>query len=195
MIMLVISLNFQKCDCSKSGCLNEKYSFEIYTKAMPALDSVVINDTIWVEINESINLKDMISNRIINYTDAANLGSAVGFEELLGNSQRKEAVSDFNFILISGMEINSVNPARFKEYIFKEEANRYIFRLGLIPKKQGIFRMGFSDAANVYRKNEGCTKAYFKIFFKETNQHLYFNDNNFNITTPLPSNMYCFKVK
>jgi hypothetical protein len=93
------------------------------------------------------------------------------------------------------MEINSANPARFKEYIFKEETNRYTFRLGLIPKKQGIFRMGFSDAANVYRKNEGCTKAYFKILFKDTNQHLYFNDNNFNITTPLPSNMYCFKVK
>jgi len=194
-IVSISAFIFQKCDCTKGGCRDEVYSFEIFAKATPSLDSIVINDTIWFEVSESVNLKDQISNRIIDYRDAVNLGSAIGFDELLGNSQRKDAVTDFNFVLISGTEINSVNPARFKEYIFKEEANRYIFRLGLIPKRQGIFRMGFSDAANVYRKNEGCTKANFKIFFKETNQHLYFNDNNFNITTPLPSNMYCFKVK
>jgi hypothetical protein len=194
-IISIISLSLQKCNCSKGSCLDEKYFFEIYAKATPVLDSILINDTIWFEINESVNLKDMISNRIINYTDAGNLGSAVGFEELLGNSQRKDAVGDFNYVLISGIEISSVNSARFKEYIFKEESGRYIFRLGIIPKKTGIFRMGFSDAANVYRKIEGCTKAYFMILFKDTNQHLYFNDQNFGITTPLPSNMYCFKVK
>ena len=194
-ILIISALVFQKCDCTKGGCRDESFSFEIFAKAIPSLDSILINDTIWFEVNESVNLKDQVSNRIIDYRDAVNLGSAIGFDELLGNSQRKDAVSDFNFVLISSTEVNSVNPARFKEYIFKEEANQYLFKLGLVPKNQGIFRMGFSDAANVYRKNDNCTKAYFNIFFKQTNQHLYFNDQNFGITTQSPSNMYCFKVK
>jgi hypothetical protein len=194
-ILIVASLVFQECDCTKGGCFDEKFSFEIYSKAFPDSDSVFINDTIWFEINESASLKDFTSNRIVNFSNALNLGSAIGFDELLGNSQRKDAVSDFNYTLISGTEINSVNPARFKEYIFTEVSGRYIFQLGIIPKRTGIFRMGFSDAANVYRKNDNCTKANFKIYFKETNQHLYFNDQNFGISTPMPSNMYCFKVK
>lgn len=194
-ISFFASLFFQKCTCTKNGCFDESYSFEIFVKSSPGMDSVLINDTIWFDINEPVILKDAISNREISFANAANLGSAIAFGQLLGNSQEKDAVSDFNYILISGTETNSVNAARFKEYLFKEELGRYIFRLGIIPKKVGIFRMGFSDAANVYRKNQGCGKAFFKILFKETNQHLYFNDNNFNITTPLPSNMYCFKVK
>ena|SRR5687767_3684141 len=194
-ILLTLSLAFQKCSCTKGGCYDESYSFEIFVKAFPNMDSILINDTIWFDINEPVTLKDAISNREINFDNAANLGSAIAFGQLLGNSQEKDAVSDFNYVLISGAETNSVNAARFKEYLFKEESGRYIFRFGIIPKNAGIFRMGFSDAANVYRKNQGCGKAFFKILFKETNQHLYFNDNNFNITTPLPSNMYCFKVK
>lgn len=194
-IIISAALIFQKCTCTKNGCFNELYSFEIFVKAYPDQDSIFINDTIWFEINESVMLKDMISNRTINFDKAANLGSAVAFGQLLGNSQEKDAVSDFNFVLVSGTETNSVNAARFKEYLFKEEQGRYLFRLGLVPKKSGVFRMGFSNAANVYRKDDNCTKANFKILFKETNQHLYFNDNNYNITTPLPSNMYCFKVK
>jgi hypothetical protein len=194
-ILIVVSLAFQECDCTKGGCFDEEFSFEIYAKAFPDRDSILVNDTIWFEINESASLKDFTSNRIVNFSNASNLGSAIGFDELLGNSQRKDAVSDFSFVLILGTEINSINPARFKEYIFTEVSGRYIFQLGIIPKRTGIFRMGFSDAANVYRKDDNCTKAYFKIYFKETNQHLYFNDQNFGISTPMPSNMYCFKVK
>jgi hypothetical protein len=194
-ILLTISIVFKKCSCTKDGCFNETYSFEIFVKGSPDFDSILINDTIWFEINEPVALKDITSNRIIDFNNSANLGSAIAFGELLGNSQEKDAVVDFNYALISGVETSSVNPARFKEYLFKEESGKYIFRLGVIPKKAGIFRLGFSDAANVFRKNQACGKAYFKIRFKETNQHLYFNDQNFGISTPLPSNMYCFKVK
>jgi hypothetical protein len=193
-IILAFPLFFEKCNCSKD-CLDETYSFQIYVKGYPVMDSVAVSDTVWFEINESTSLKDLTRNSIIDFANATNLGSAIGLDELLGSSQRKDAVTDFSYVLVWGSETNSVNPARFKEYIFKEEANKYIFKLGIVPKKQGIFRIGFSDAANVYRKNNSCTKANFKIFFKDTNQHLYFNDQNFGITTPLPSNMYCFKVK
>jgi hypothetical protein len=194
-LILAFPLFFEKCSCTKEGCFDESYSFELFIKASPDMDSVFINDTIWFEINEPTVLKDNISGRTINYENAANLGSAVAFGQLLGNSQEKDAVIDFNFLLISGIETNSVNAARFKEYLFKEESGKYIFRLGIIPKKSGIFRIGFSAAANVYRRNQNCGKAFFKIYFKQTNQHLYFNDQNFGIATPLPSNMYCFKVK
>lgn len=193
--LILTSLIINGCDCKKEGCSDEKFLFEVSVKASPDRDSILINDTIWLEINESVNLKDLTTNTFVNFNNAANLGSTIGFEELLGNSQRQDAVIDFSYFLTSGTEISSINPARFKEYLLKEESGRYIFRLGIIPKKIGIFRIGFSDAANVFIKNNGCKKADFKILFKNTNQHLYFNDQNFGIITPIPNAMYCFKVK
>src|SRR5688500_14719940 len=107
-ILLTVSSVFQKCTCTKNGCFDESYSFNIFVKSSPDKDSILINDTIWFEINEPVTLKDVISNREINFDNAANLGSAIAFGQLLGNSQEKDAVSDFNYVLISGAETNSV---------------------------------------------------------------------------------------
>ncbi len=194
-MLLSASVVIHSCDCNKDNCLRENYSFGIYCTGVPDRDSIFINDTIWFDIAEPTTLKDLITNQFVSFNNVANLSTVIGLNELLGNSQVRDAVADFDYILIFGTEINSTNPARFKEYVFNEEGGQYKFRLGIVPKRTGIFRIGFSDAANVYRKTEECTKAYFKILFKQTNQHLYYNDQNFGIITPLPSNMYCFKVK
>lgn len=43
----------------------------------------------------------------------------------------------------------------------------------MIPKDTGRYVITISDAVNVYRKNDKCTKASFSINFSQTNQHFY----------------------
>lgn len=186
--------NYSSCKKGGIGCRQENYSFNIYARLVPDLDSILINDTIWINLDEPVILQNQNSGQNINYADAVNLGSAIAFGELLGNSQSRDAVNSFNYIIVDGIEVSSVDPLRFKEFLFKEENGRYKFNLGIVPKQAGVFRLGFSDAANVYRGN-GCEKAYFKILINDTDQHLYFNQWNFGVTPSLPNATYCFKVK
>ena len=54
-IILVIFWVTTYASCNKN-CVESTYSFQIGIKATPNLDSININDTIWLEINESTNL-------------------------------------------------------------------------------------------------------------------------------------------
>jgi hypothetical protein len=55
--------------------------------------------------------------------------------------------------------------------------------------------MFVGNAANVYREGN-CSKANFSINFKNTNQHLYFNEVSFpGVILPPGGGIYLFKVK
>jgi hypothetical protein len=182
--------------CKKDGaCIESKYSFEINVKAVPNSDSINVNDTIWLVLDESINLLDRTTNSSVNYDNAANLGSAIGFQKAIffPSLDFIPSAAKFNFILIDGQETSNANATLFREYLFSENSNKYKFRLGVIPKDTGIYRFVFSNAANVYRKNDNCTKASFEINFKQTNQHRYLIPGFGNNTSK--GGDYYFKVK
>ena len=162
--------------CKKNGsCTESRYSFEIGVKATPNSDSLLINDTIWLVLDEPVNLLDKTTNTVVDYSNSANLGSAIGFQKAIFAPTLNfiPAVEKFVFRNIEGIETNNSNPSLLKEYLFTENNGRYKFKLGVVAKDTGIFRFVFSNAANVYRKNNSCTKAFFEINFKETNQHRY----------------------
>ena len=89
--------------------------------------------------------------------------------------------------------VNNPNTLQIREFQFVQQNDRYLFKLGIIPKEVGVFGVGFSNAANVYRKNDACTKANFTINFKGTNQHYYLNPN-FQGGPPPTGGDYYFKV-
>jgi hypothetical protein len=143
-------------------------------KAYPDKDSITIGDTIWLTIDESTTLKDVQTGRIIEYSNAANLGSAIGFHKLSATNQfTVGAAEQFNFKIVIGTELNNADPTYLREYSFEQANNHYLFKLGVIPTQTGTFRLFFSNAANVYRKQDKCTKANFTLNFKNTNQHYY----------------------
>lgn len=192
LIIIIVCFGFQ---CNKSfDCHNQVYSFEIGIKAYPDKDSINVDDTLWLEINEPTTFKDGFSGQMIDYNGTANLGSAIGFIELLGNSNSSECANNFDFILVKGSSVKNSNTNLIREYSFVELNSSYVFKLGVKPKKSGIYRISVSSAENVYRQSDKCTKASFKINFKLTNQHLYYNEQNFGVIVPLPNNGYCFKV-
>ena len=193
-ILLAITMVTTFSTCKKKfGCDEIVYDFQIGVKAHPDQDSINIGDTIWLEVNTPTTLKDTVSNKIIDYSDAANLGSAIGFAKFLNKDSVVFAANSFDYILLQGQSVNNPNITKIREYLFIQENSNYLFKLAVIPKEVGIYLIGFSDADNVYRKSDKCTKAFFKINFIQTNQHYYLNPN-YQAGT-IQSNSYYFKVK
>jgi len=171
--LFTASLFLQQCSCTKTlglDCAEIKYSFELPVKGYPDKDSISTGDTIWLEINESTSFKDDQSGQMIDYSNAGNIGSALGFQ-IYDSIQQNwyPAISQFLFLLTKGKELKRT-PLDI-EYSFAEETGRYLFKLGVIPKVKGLYRIVFSNSNNTYRNNDKCTKANFIINFKETNHN------------------------
>jgi hypothetical protein len=182
--------------CKKENCSEKEYSFNINARAYPDADSINIGDTVWIEINTSTTFIDNQSNQYVSFDRASNLSTVIGFLELLGNQQARDAANDFDVKIEKGMfRGNSTIANRFREYSIIEENGNYKLKIAIIPKKDGIYRISLSDAANVFRRGDDCSKAFFRLNFSGTNQHMYYNEWNYGVVVPLPNNGYCFKVK
>jgi hypothetical protein len=198
-LLFLLSILLIKCSCTEKiqiDCSQVKYNFQLPVKAYPDRDSINTGDTIWLEINESaITLKNS-DGSFINFSGAANLGSVIDFQKIDSiNKTFLESVNKFDLILVSGTEIRRTNL--FIEYNFAEANQRYIFKLGIIPKEKGVYRIALGSSNNTYRTNDKCTKANFIINFKETVSHDYYirlvNPNApINVVV---TNNYFFKVK
>lgn len=191
------ALLFLQATCNKHGldCAATKYSFQLPIRAYPNKEWVHVGDTIWLEINESTTLKDNQSGQSINYGGAQNLGSGVSFSALSSNNEfTLNAVDKFEFVLKKGTELRrGFNNGLGNEYRFVEEQDRYLFLLGIVAKEKGIYGIVFSNAANVFRTNDRCTKANFAILFEDTDQHYRLNPFYIPGTNPRGGDYY-FKV-
>jgi hypothetical protein len=194
LIALLFTCVFATCKKDKD-CVKASYNFEVGVKALPDVDSINIGDTIRLEVKEPVNLRDLTSGNFIDFSGAKNFSSVMAIGELQGNGVERFAINDFAYLLTEGSEVPSINVSRFKEFYFTERNGYYLFRLAVIPKKTGIYRIGFSDAANVFTNRNPCAKSAFGINFKDTDQHLYYNQWNFGVMPTLPNGVYCFKVK
>lgn len=164
--------------CNKRiDCSQTIYSFQANFSIYPDLDSNRINDTVWLELQTSTQLKDAIGNQNVDYSGAQNFGTAINYLEITGGNLMDPGVfpaaNSFENILRKGSEVQSIKPDQVREFLFKEETGIYLFRVGIVPKKKGLFMISPSNAANVYTSKNKCDKANFILTFKNTNQHLY----------------------
>jgi hypothetical protein len=200
LIIITASLFLQGCNCTKTGlgldCAQTKYSFELGVKATPDKDSIAIGDTLWFEVNSPIQFKDAVTAQIIDYSKAENLGSGITFSALSSNSEfTVNSVDKFNYVLKDGIELrHGYSNGLGNEYQFIEKNNRYVFLLGIVAKEKGVYSIVFSNAGNVYRSNDKCTKASFNIIFENTNQHYPLNPFYIPGTNPRGGDYY-FVVK
>jgi len=193
-IIGLISVQFQ---CNKRlDCANTVYSFELGVKAYPDKDSINVGDTIWLEINEPTTLKDAFTGQMIDYSGAANLSTTIGIAELISaNTVETRGNTFFNFLVLNGTEIFRPDTNSFREYRFDEINNKYQFKIGVIPKKTGVYKLFVGSAANVYRAMDQCTRASFAINFTSTNQHLFYNEIVLpGVILPEGGGVYLFKV-
>lgn len=185
-------LNFK---CHKSvDCFEAKYSFTMDFTARPDKDSIRVGDTIWLQTSSSTTALDYLSGNLVDYSKAVNLGTAISFYAYSVSSNKFiiEAGKKFDFFVVDGKEVSSINPNTTHEFLFKEVDNKYMFNLGIVSKETGIFRFGLSNAADVYRTDNKCTKATFTMNFKNTNQHFHLFPGGAG--TPPGGGVYYFKV-
>jgi len=189
-LTVILSSSMQ---CKKIvGCAETIYNFEIGVKAYPDIDSITIGDTIWFEVNTPSLLKD-VNGQMVDYSTAANLGSAVSFHTLSEDNQFTiKSVNKFDYLLKEGTQLKITDD--LIEYSFSEKNGNYLFKLGIIAKEKGTYGLIFSNAANVYRNNDKCTKASFNINFHNTNPHYNLNPNFQGGPIPVGGDYY-FKVK
>jgi hypothetical protein len=192
-LLMIVGSNFLYGNCHKENCKMATYNFKLGVKATPNLDSLYSGDTIWLDINEPSLLHDFQSGATINFSNATNLGSNIGFQEVLSATQFRNAANDFSYKLIFGVETNNANPQLFREYLFAEQNGNYLFKLGVVPRAIGVYRLVFGNAANVVRNNSNCEKASFQIDFQQTDQHFYLYPGGAG--TPPGGGAYYFKVK
>ena len=197
-ILLLFSTILIYATCKKnSDCANTVYAFSSDIKAYPDVDSIKIGDTVFLELNHPVISRDINSGVEVNYKNAANFGTAIGFAEFISsNNTNTEVASKFSYKLIWGMEQLRQDSIKFREFRFVEINQFYKFKLAIVPKFKGVFKLFVSNAANVYRIDDKCTKAGYAINFTNTNQHLYLNEVSFPGVIPPPGGgIYLFKVK
>ncbi len=181
--------------CKKIGCAETIFNFEAKAIIMNNKESFNLGDTLFLTITCLVLQKNNNVGQNIAFKKAANLGTSIGFGELI-QPEVKEAANDFNFILLKGRVANNLNTNAIREYIFSENDFSYNLTLGIIPKKRGIFSIGLSNANNVYRVDDKCTKANYRIFFDATEQHSYLLKQVLGVEPPAPPNgTYFFKVE
>jgi len=154
-------------------------AFHSILQPIPIGTAFNLGDTIWVEINEPTILKDYFTGQMIDYSSAANLGSAIAFQKYspVSGLFTIDAAQKFSFSIANGRETSNTDVNLYHEFLFSEINGQYRFKLGIIPEDTGIFRFFLGSAANVYRTGNRCTKASFAMYFKNINQHYYLNPN------------------
>ncbi len=199
---LLISYLGIYASCNKNfDCRGTVFSFEAFYKARPDKDSIRINDTIWIELNTSTQLRDLTSNRVIDYSEAGNFGTVIGYVEIIGGDLLHPggipAANNFENVLINGSAVHPLRPEQLREFLFEEKNGMYLFKVGIVPKKTGLFMIGAENAAGVYQKNDKCRKSNFSLTFKDTNQHLYLYEQKrpgYVLSESDRGHLYAFKV-
>lgn len=173
-ILLIIAMaaTFSTCKKGGLGCANTVYNFQINETIFPDKDSVHIGDTLFLKVLTSSTLNDLQTGQKIDYSNTSNLGNVVTILKFI-NNQTPGAINDFNLAILEGNKVGSIDPASEEEFSFTEQNGNYTFLLTVVPKDTGRYVITIGDAANVYRKNDKCTKANFNINFQQTNQHFY----------------------
>ena len=177
-ILIGISWLSVYSSCGKNGPCNETvYSFKLNISANPGIDSIAVNDTLWFKIDESTQLTDVFTNKVVDFSNAKNLSYVFGIHKVVSSVSFTPAADSFLYVIKKGQYAGSLNPTYLREYFLQEETGRYKLELGFIPIKKGIFRVGLETAANVYTRDKPCIKAGFGIKFSNADQHFYLGYN------------------
>lgn len=202
-MLLIIAFTSIYSTCKKEGfgCANNVYSFKASAEASPDKDSIHIGDTIWIRSNISTKLVDQVSGQIIDYRNASNLSQSIQLLKLVGgdfsNPGAIYAANNFTYSAFAGTQINDPFSEGQRSFSFMEQNSVYKLSVAIVARDTGTYLLAISDAVNVSRLTDKCTRANYGFYFENTNQHLYFNQNNrpgYAISSYEQTHAYCFKV-
>jgi len=115
---------------------------------------------------------------------------------LLGVNNSPGAIDSFLFLPEKGnIVVNPQTLSAARTIFYKEENGNYIFKLGMIPLKKGIYCFTIVD---IYQAMKNCDKISVTILMKNGDSHLHYLKNIYyggeNIYSIDATHSYCFKV-
>jgi hypothetical protein len=175
--------------CNKSiFCNQNTYSFLANFTASPAIDSIAINDTVWITMNESTQLQDLSTNNVVDFSNAANLSFVFGMRKVISATVFLPAADSFRYFVRKGVNVSAIKLDILREFKLVEEVGRYKLEVGFIPLKKGIYSVLIENSSNVYTRDKPCDKADFAVKFTNADQHFYLGYNIYG------DGVYYFKV-
>lgn len=189
LIIICIYIFSVYSSCSKRiNCNQNIYSFRVNFTAIPAIDSIALNDTVWFTMNESTQLHDISTSNIIDFSNAANLSFVFGMGKMVSATSVLPAADSFNYVMRKGVNVSSIQLDLIREFKPVEETGRYKLEIGLVARKKGVYRVLIENSVNNYTYNKPCDKASFTVKFTNADQHFYLG---YNISG---DGVYYFKV-
>ncbi len=193
-ILVVIIFN-----CCRIACVPNHYTFKIDNCIFqPNKDSIKVGDTLFFTASTLTTMVNQSDGKSIDYSGAANLGSALGVTELVGPNIANDAVNAFSYLPIKGQIYSdaAASPNRIKQIKFQEENGNYKLSFVVVAKKRGIYALNIADMPDVVRK---CDRSAISMTFPSSlDVHLhylkdiYYGGGQIN---PFDSvGVYCFKV-
>lgn len=183
-------------------CIESVYSFKANSQIVPDLDSIGIGDTMYIISTFPMTLLDQISGKEVEYNNAPDIESTLSIAELAsGDSIPVGAVYDFSYTSEIGRIYNSTtipSPETVQQLKYQEMGSNYQLKIGLIPKRKGIFALGIGNGlSNGRGKSKRCEKASFNFTIFNTSQHIFYYKNwrpSYNLSPSDTLKLYCFKV-
>ncbi|HEY2721436.1 MAG TPA: hypothetical protein VGI82_06915 [Chitinophagaceae bacterium] len=165
----------------------------------PDLDSVRVGDTllfnsiILTEVRYSQGASD---SGTYNLSGAKNVATDIHLTSPTGFNQQVGAVDSFLFLPKKGAIVtNELDPTAAKSISYVEENGNYIFQLGIIAQKKGIY---FFDVIDIYQAMKKCDKISVTVLLNNADNHLHYLKDIYyggGAISPIDStHTYCFKV-
>ncbi len=199
LITIVITSNFF-ATCKKEECIGNTYQLKESWKIFPQKDSINIGDTlIFTSIISNMPL-DYNSNKVINFTGNALIGTSFITRQIIGLNNLRDAVDSFDYFVIDGkLDANSNVPKRTKDLYWIENSGFYKAKFGIIARKKGNYSFTLPDALAKLSKNNNCSDGA-GIILSNTNSnnnaylsHPYYDLNYVPGTDS--AHIFCIRVK
>ena len=160
-------------------------------------DSIRVGDTLWVKSSIPTTLTIQGSNQTVNFSGASNMITQIEFLSLVGiNNNQIGSVDSFKYIYDKGT-FASVREASHsaKSVSYLAQNGSYVFSLGIIAQKKGIYYLAVID---IYQAEKKCLYASVEILMNNANSNLHYLKDIYyggGAISPYDStHAYCFKV-
>lgn len=153
-------------------CPETVYNFAVTASFSPDKDSVKLGDTLFLQSSFPSQLRDVQTNKIVDYSNASAIGSNLFVDKLSTNpnslgSYLEAAVTSFNYVSQRGQiytDPTVPSSQRVKQLIYEQNGSNYELRAALIPLQRGLYSLSVTDGlSNSKRTSKDCSRAAFQM--------------------------------
>lgn len=184
-------------ECHKP-CNEPDYTFIGNDYFSPEKDSLHIGDTLWLISSINKELMDTNTKKVIDYSSAANLASAVIISDIKKFKDKRGAIDSFDYINVIGNIFSDVNTdtSNVKQLTYNKATSSFELKIGFIARKAGSYIFTIPDNPYLYRRGKPkCGTAKIVMLNQNIDKHLNIFENMWGTLSSYDvAHSYCIGV-